>query len=141
MIRNKKERILRAATANVFFDRDVAKKTFRSTNVAVLNNIMRTAKNMLNPVERGLYSAYTEKELNLLEKLQDSLTNGRMVTIEGKKVNGDDILRKGTVRELKPTKDNELIVLFNDSLNSGIRSLKFNNIKKVTIQKPRKFQQ
>ena len=141
MIRNKKERILRAATANVFFDRDVEKKTFRSTNVAVLNNIMRTAKNMLNPVERGLYSAYTEKELNLLEKLQDSLTNGRMVTIEGKKVNGDDILRKGTVRELKPNKENELIVLFNDSLNSGIRSLKFNNIKKVTTQKPRKFQQ
>ena len=102
---------------------------------------MRTAKNMLNPVERGLYSAYTEKELNLLEKLQDSLTNGRMVTIEGKKVNGDDILRKGTVRELKPNKENELIVLFNDSLNSGIRSLKFNNIKKVTTQKPRKFQQ
>lgn len=141
MIRNIEARILKAAHQNIFFDRSVAKKTFRNADVNILNSIMRKAKNILHSVDRGIYSAFEEKQLKLLEKLQDSLQHGKMVTIEGKKVNGDEVLRKGTVRELKTNKDNELIVLFNDSLNSGIRSLKFSNIKNVTIQKPRRFQQ
>ena len=102
------------------------------------NEILKTAEKMVkNKVfskTNGVYELYsTPKEKRNLLKINKAIKNGKQLNIHATKINNENIMRLITPMEIKVSrKRKKRLVVFQDVLQKGYRSLLIENINKIT---------
>lgn len=119
---------------------DVVKKEFHVRSERKVDSIMRRVRGLeqtgiLTRVGRGAYtmSVPTQKETRNIEKIEKAIKSGKQITIEGKKTNGDPVIRLGSPEKIEIAANGHRRVILKDVAQRGWRSFRTDLIDKVKV--------
>lgn len=139
------ETLQRLSLEDFFINKEKIKEKFpEESNYSIEQTMELIATNptIFRKLNDGNYTIYSKKEYKNIQMLLGAKKQGSHIEISGKKKDGADYFRKGTVDGFVFTSKNKALVRIQDELRSRYSNfyISENKLDNVRIVPPKKFQ-